>query len=220
MAATVRIVTDPMCSWCWGTTPHYEATMARLDGRVAFDVAMSGINVHSTRPVGAYGRERLGALWREVTAVTGQHFCHCLPAGTVYNSLLPCLAVEAMRDVQGAPPFGYVHRLQQRFFAEGVNVNDLETLLATAAEFGASPDAVRALMNSAPVRERTRWGFENARSYGTNAVPNVLVSADGAEFRLLAGGFVDAGQLTADIERWFDGRHDLPPRAGANGHLG
>lgn len=219
MRATVRIVTDPMCSWCWGTTPHYEATMARLEDRVAFDIAMSGINVHSTRPVGAYGRERLGALWREVTAVTGQHFCHRLPAGTVYNSLLPCLAVEAMRDVQGAPPFGYVHRLQQRFFAEGVNVNDLETLLETAAEFGASPDAVRPLMNSAPVRERTRWSFDNARGYGTQAVPNVLVSADGATFRLLAGGFVDASQLTADVERWLDAL-DAAPTPSASGDLG
>ena len=220
MTATVRIVTDPMCSWCWGTTPHYEATMAGLAGRVAFDIAMSGINVHSTRPVGAYGRERLGDLWREVTAVTGQHFCHRLPPGTVYNSLLPCLAAEAVRDVQGAPPFGYVHRLQQRFFAEGVNVNDLDTLLETAAEFGAAPDAVRPLMNSAAVRERTRWDFENARSFGTNAVPNVLVSADGATFRLLAGGFVDTGQLTTDIERWLDGLDDAPTPASADGDLG
>ena len=209
MTATVRIVTDPMCSWCWGTTPHYEVTMVELAGRgVAFDIAMSGINVHSTRPVDAYGRERLAALWREVTEVTGQHFSHHLPPGTVYNSLLPCLAVEAMRDVHGAPPFGYAHRLQQQFFAEGVNVNDLDVLLETAAEYGAAPDAMRKLMNSNAVRERTRWGFENARSYGTNAVPNVPVSADGVEFRLFAGGFVDAEQLTADLEAWLDGLGD------------
>lgn len=177
--------------------------MAALAGRVAFDVALSGINVHGTRPVGAYGRERLDALWREVAAVTGQRFSHRLPAGTVYNSMLPCLAVEAMRDLQGQPPLGYTHRLQQRFFAEGVNVNDLDVLLRTAEEFEAPPERLRGLMSSQAVRQRTRWGFDNARSYGTQAVPNVLVSTDGNHFQLFAGGFVDARQLVADLEEWL-----------------
>lgn len=203
MTAIVRIVTDPMCSWCWGTTPHFESTMAALDGRATFDLTLSGINVHSVRPVGTYGRDRLDALWREVAAVTGQRFSHRLPDGTIYNSLLPCLAAEAMRDAQAAPPFEFTHRLQQRFFAEGVNINDVDALLETAAEFDAAPERVRALMNSAAVRARTRWGFENARRHGTSAVPNVVVSADGANFRLLAGGFVDARQLTADLEGWL-----------------
>ena len=220
MTPTVRIVTDPMCSWCWGTAPHYEATMARLAGRVAFDVAMSGMNVHSTRPVGAYGLSRLRELWREVGAVTGQRFSHRLPAGTVYNSQLPCLAVEAMRDLQGAPPFGFVHRLQQRFFAEGVNVNDWAALIDTAAEFGAAPAALRRLMGSAAVYARTRWGFEHARRFGTQAVPNVLVSPDGVEFRLLAGGFVDATQLTADLEAWLGRRTDPGAPPGADAELG
>ena len=203
MSPAVRFVTDPMCSWCWGTTPHFEAAMAALAGRVAFDIVLGGINVHSTKPVGAYGRDRLNALWDEVTAVTGQYFSHDLPDGTVYNSLLPCLAAEAMRDARGAPPFGYTHRLQQRFFAEGVNVNDLDTLLATGEDFDVPRDRLRPLMDSEPVRQRTRWGFETARQYGTNALPSVLVSADGASFRLFAGGFVDSERLIEDLEGWL-----------------
>ena len=214
MTPSVRFVTDPMCSWCWGTTPHFEAAMQALEGRVAFDIVLGGINVHSTKPVGAYGRERLNTLWDEVTAVTGQVFSHQLPAGTVYNSLLPCLAAEAMRDARDAPPFGYTHRLQQRFFAEGVNVNDLETLLATAEEFDVPRARLRPLMDSEAVRQRTRWGFETARQYGTNALPSVLVSPEGAEFRLFAGGFVDGDQLTRDLRNWLTGlpRERAAPR--------
>ena len=203
MTAAVRFVTDPMCSWCWGTTPHFEAAMGKLEGRADFDIVLGGINVHSTKPVGAYGRKRLDLLWSEVTTVTGQYFSHDLPAGTVYNSLLPCLAVEAMRDASGVPPFGYTHRLQQRFFAEGVNVNDLDILLATGEEFEAPGERLRALMDSPGVRERTRWGFETARQYGTNALPSVLVSRDGMSFQLFAGGFVDAERLTEDLESWL-----------------
>ena len=205
MTPSVRFVTDPMCSWCWGTTPHFEAAMEVLGDRLSFDILLGGINVHGSRPVGAYGRDRLNTLWDEVTAVTGQFFSHELPAGTVYNSLLPCLAAEAMRDARGAPPFGYTHRLQQRFFAEGVNVNDLDTLLATGAEFDVPRDRLRALMDSEGVRQRTRWGFETARQYGTNALPSVLVSADGTDFRLFAGGYVDGERLVEDLEGWLSG---------------
>lgn len=200
---TVRFVTDPMCSWCWGMAPCIETTIERLSDRVTFDLAVGGINVDSTKPVGRYGRERLDKLWTEVTTVTGQVFSHDLAKGTVYNSMLPCLAVEAMRDVQDRPPFGFTHRLQQRFFVEAINVNNLEVLLATSEEFGVDRLVVRARMDTPGVRERTRWGFENARRYGTNALPSVLVSDDGIEFRLFAGGFVSADQLTDDLEAWL-----------------
>lgn len=205
MSPAVRFVTDPMCSWCWGTTPHFEAAMEALADRVTFDILLGGINVHSTKAVGAYGRERLNVLWDEVTTVTGQFFSHRLPEGTVYNSLLPCLAAEAMRDARGAPPIGYTHRLQQRFFAEGTNVNDLDTLLATGEEFDVPRDTLRPLMDSEAVRQRVRWGFETARQYGTNALPSVLVSPDGADFRLFAGGYVDSARLIEDLETWLAG---------------
>ncbi len=54
-----------------------------------------------------------------------------------------------------------------------------------------------------PVRARTRCQIVNSGRYGTNALPSVLVSDDGAEFRLFAGGFMDAAQLEGGIERWL-----------------
>ncbi|MCZ6888384.1 MAG: DsbA family protein [Gammaproteobacteria bacterium] len=198
----VRFVTDPMCSWCWGMTPDIETTMHDLP-ELAYDLSVGGINLDSTKPVGRYGKSQLDKLWDEVTVVTGQTFSHQVQPGTVYNSMLPCLAIEAMRGLIDAPPFGYTHRLQQRFFAEGVNVNDLQTLLATAAEFDVDEERLRRDMDSQAVRERARWGFENARRYGTNALPSVLVSNDDSDFRLLAGGYVNAEALTEELRRNF-----------------
>ncbi|MFP6796211.1 MAG: hypothetical protein VB933_03995 [Pseudomonadales bacterium] len=192
-----------MCSWCWGMAPAISEVVESLGDRISFDIRLGGINTDSVRPVGAYGRRRLDRLWDEVTEVTGQTFSHQLPEGTVYNSQLPCLALEGARDISGAPPFLFTHRLQQLFFEEGVNINDQEVLIETAEEFGIEPGRLRERMRSTEVRTRTEWGFTGSRRYGTNALPSVVVSDDGSGFRLFAGGYVSAAQLTQDLNRWL-----------------
>ena len=189
-----------------------DEVMAALAEVVDFDLRLGGINVDSTRPVGAYGRRRLDALWNEVTAVTGQTFSHELADGTIYNSVLPCRAVEAMRDLTGQPPFEMNQQLQRRFFVESVNVNDRDELIATAVELGVDAGDFERRLSSAEIRARTDWEFKTSRRYGTNALPSVLVSTGSAwfdtggshDYRLLAGGYVSAAQLKLDIQVWLD----------------
>lgn len=72
MTPTLKFVTDPMCAWCWAMSPHIETTSRNFDGRVAFDLSLGGINVRTVKPLGKHGLKRLRALWRRITAVTGQ----------------------------------------------------------------------------------------------------------------------------------------------------
>ena len=95
--------------------PAINEVVERLGDRISFDMRLGGINTDSARPVGIYGRRRLDILWDEVTEVTGQTFSHQLPEGTIYNSQLPCLALEGARDILGVPPILFTHRLQQLF---------------------------------------------------------------------------------------------------------
>lgn len=202
MKPSVVFVTDPMCSWCWGMTPAVEHLIGVAGERFEFDVRLGGINTTSSLPVGAYGRKMLSKLWHEVAAVTGQPFGHRVEPGTVYNSTLPCCAVEAARDVIGAPPFELLHALQRHFFVDGANVNDEAALLRVAGAVGIDPAALKARLYAVEVRERVRWSFNTARRYGTQALPSVLVSKNGYEFRLLAGGYVGADVLLADLDAW------------------
>ena len=190
--AKILIVTDPMCSWCWGMTPEVDRARAVLPE--AFDVLMGGINVHGTQPIGEFGREHLMGIWREVQATTGQAFGFKLPTPLIYNSTLPCIAVQAVRQVLGVPPFDYLHRLQARFFVEGVDINDLETLAATAQDCGVNAEAFLQAAGSEQVRAAVRFQMSTSRDFGTNALPSVL-GEQGGKRRLLAGGYLDAEAL-------------------------
>jgi len=194
----VLVVTDPLCSWCWGMAPAVEEALGRLGDAVSFDLLLGGINVHSTLPVGDYGRRLLLRIWREVAATTEQQFGYVIPDGMVFNSTRPCLAVAGLRQELGRPPLGYLHRLQQRLFVEGQDITDPKVLTGTALELGLSTDVVAAALDDADLAAELVREFSDSRSYGTNALPSVLLEEDG-ERRLLAGGYADAPMLESLI---------------------
>jgi len=194
----VIVVTDPLCSWCWGMSGAVEEAADRLRDRVTFDLLLGGVNVESTLPVGDYGRRLLMKIWSEVAETTGQVFGFRIPDGFVYNSVRPCLAVAAVRAATGRAPFGYLHLLQQRFFLEGCDINDVDVLVGAAGELGADAAAVREALSDPAALERLRAEFAGARVYGTQALPNVLTEAGGRR-QLLVGGYADAAMLEALI---------------------
>lgn len=134
----------------------------------------------------------------EVNAVTGVTFSYELPAGCIYNSVLPCLGCEAMRDLTDQPPFEIVRRMQKAFFVDAANVNDIDVICEIASGFDVDGEQLRARMDTTEVRTRTRWGFETSRRYGTQALPSVLFGRE--DLVLVAGGFIDAQTLTREID--------------------
>lgn len=203
----IWLVTDPLCSWCWGMSQAVEAAVVRLEGEAEFDFLLGGINVHGTQPIGEYGRRHLMRIWREVQETTGQTFGFRLPDVLVYNSAAACMAVEAVRRLTGKAPFGYLHRLQQLFFVEGRDINDPDLLAGIARDFGCDRNAFAALLDDPAVADHVRDEFAGARLYGTNALPNVLWEGSGGR-ELLAGGYADADML---VELIRAKRNSQPP---------
>ena len=183
-----------MCSWCWGMSAAVEEAAARLDGQVTFDLLLGGINTHATQPIGEFGRKHLLRLWREVQATTGASFGFRLPEEFVYNSTLPCIAVEALRRRTHTAPFGFLHRLQQCLFEEGRNTATAEVLDWVAQEFGWAPGELASELEDEALQRAVRVQFEGSRNYGTNALPNVLIGFPG-DRRLLFGGYADSAMF-------------------------
>ena len=208
------VVTDPLCSWCWGMSRAVEDAQHQLRDEVRFDVLLGGINTHGTQNIGEFGRRHLMKIWQEVHATTGQPFGFRLPDVLIYNSTMPCVAVEAVRTLIGAPPFGYLHRLQALFFVEGVNINDREVLIQVAGEFGVEAREFEPLLDSERTQALVQFQFETSRAFGTNALPSLLWEEEGGERTLFAGGYVDADMLTELARaRLTDGR-GVPVPAG------
>ena len=188
-------VTDPMCSWCWGMTADFERARDLLKDEVQFDLMLGGINTHGTQPIGDYGRRFLMRLWREVEATTGQTFGYVLPESYVHNSVSCCLAIEAVRECLESPPFEFLAELQRLFFTEGVDITSFERLKEVAAGFGVSGDEFDQHVHAPRTLEKIRFQFNHAQSFGTQALPSLLIADQESKMSLLAGGYVDAEML-------------------------
>ena len=190
----VVVVTDPMCSWCWGMAHAVDDVVTSMGAQVDFDILLGGINVHGTQPIGDYGRRYLMRLWRDVEETTGQPFGYKLPDEYVHNSSRSCVAVEAVRQLTGKAPFDYLHELQSLFFTQGLDVTSVDVLVAAAEKFDLDADQFVKLLDDPAIIERVRFQFNSASAYGTNALPCVLIDVDGT-LRLLAGGYADGDML-------------------------
>jgi len=187
-----------------------EEAARRLDGEVQFDLLLGGINTHATQPIGDFGRRHLLRLWREVHATTGASFGYRLPDAFVYNSTLPCVALEALRRRNGTAPFGFLHRLQQCLFEEGRNTTTGEMLDWIAREFDWAPGELAGELADEDLHARVRVQFDSSRRYGTNALPSVLIgSAD--ERRLLFGGYADSDMIVELVRQALAGRTEREP---------
>lgn len=196
----IIVVTDPMCSWCWGMAAQTDEMRRRLGDRVRFELMLAGVNTHGSQPIGEYGERHLYHIWREVEATTGAAFAYALPKGCVYNSTLPVMALRARMRATGCDGFDDLHRLQQDFFLHRINVNDQAYLERALCDAQFPVQALREALVDASLQALVRFEFENARSYGTNALPNLLLE-QGAQRRLLAGGYLDCDMLEQLLER-------------------
>ena len=199
----IVLVTDPMCSWCWGMDADFAQARRRYAGEIHFELMLGGINVHGTQPIGQYGRRFLARLWREVSETTGVSFGELYAGDYVHNSVLPCLALQAMKTLREDAVFDCLEKLQQAFFLEGVNITDRDELAQLVSAFGVDMRAYNKLLDDPAQLEILRFQFNAAQTYGTSALPSVLVDPSrppSGELRLLAGGYVDAGMLGALID--------------------
>lgn len=195
MIPSALFITDPLCSWCWGTLPEVEAARQALEGEVEFDLIMAGLQVGRPEGLAEYNKQQLQRLWQEVHKVTGQRFSGEIPDGFVYHSEIACRAVEIARRLAGGPPWVFFYRLQSAFYVDGLDINHPEVL---AELLDLTAEEVKVQLTDPVVVAAARSNFELTKSLSANALPGVYLDA-GEGHRLVCGGYVTADQLIADL---------------------
>lgn len=192
----VLFVTDPLCSWCFGTLPEVMSVRQKLGGQVDFDIVMGGLQIGTSEGLLGYDIKRLHRLWQEVAETTGQTFSGQIPDDFVYHSELACRAVEIAREqAAGKPPFEFFQRLQQSFYHQGKDINSVKVLAQLLAM---AETEVSTRLESTHIIQQTRAGFELVRSLSANALPHFLIDV-GSGYQLLCGGYITEEFLLPDI---------------------
>lgn len=193
-------MTDPICSWCWGTLPEVFRLQEIFSERLSFDLRCAGLQVGSQKPLSEEHIANLQILWRNVAETTGQKFAFSLPADAdfIYHSELACRALQIARRALGAEPWQVFHNMQQAFYVDCRNLSDLGILFELVSGTGIDEETFMDQMTSNDIVETTRMEFDWCSDLGIQALPSILLDL-GTGPKLVAGGYATADVLAPEI---------------------
>ncbi|MCC3157187.1 DsbA family protein [Hymenobacter sp. 15J16-1T3B] len=196
---------DPLCGWCYGTSPVIERLADEFADRVSVTVLSGGmitgeeagpirqmwpyIQQASQQVAGVTGAE-FGAAFQELGEAGAYHLDSEPPsrALTVFKQLDP-LEREA----------AFAHALQRAHFAEGQDLNDPATYAALARAFSLDADEFLRWWDNDASRQATQHEFDVVQRLGVQGFPT-LVLAHGSQGYVLARGYQPYEQLKAGLE--------------------
>ena len=197
---------DTMCSWCYGFAPQMGAVLKALGDRVDLLLFSGGLRPFTTAPIDDQTRAYLGKTWARIADVTGQPFKSGATdrAGFVYDTEPASRAVVTVRALAAGHAYGYMHRIQRAFYAEGDDVTDAAVLARHAETDGIDRDRFMAAFAGAAMREATLDDFRVAQRLGIDGFPTLVLhrtGADGAgELVLISKGYDRAAAILERIE--------------------
>ncbi len=197
-------VGDPMCSWCWGFAPVLERMTEVYD--IPIRVVVGGLRPGSE---GEALDDRVAATlahhWEQVAHASGQPFDHGFLErrdGWVYDTETPAIAVAVMRELSPGDTLRFHTRLQQAFYAEGVDITDSAVYPALLEGFDVDRTKFSEMLASDEWRKAAWRDFAEARSYGATGFPTLIVR-DGEEYGVVTRGYVSAEQLLPMLSDWL-----------------
>lgn len=209
----VVYVGDPMCSWCWGRAPVVEYLARRSD--VGMRIVVGGLRPGSAaQPLDDDLRRFLAHHWESVAERTRQPFDPSVLEREewVYDTELPARAVVTMRHLDPEQELDMFTRIQQAFYADGVDVTDPDSYPALIEEFDVAGQDFMDMLLSDQSRTAAWEDFATARELGVAGFPTVLLRIDG-KIQVLSRGYAGIDYFESALAHWVEG---VQP-AGANG---
>jgi len=207
--ATLILIADPMCSWCYGFAPELDALQQGLP-EVPVEIVVGGLRTHR-QALDDQGRRQLLSHWQQVQTATGLPFCStALDAeGFIYDTEPACRAVVTARQLAPQTSLPVLHAIQQAFYAEGRDVTQAEIVAEISAQAmtsaGHAVDAAQfqRAWASKEMIEATQADFTLTRNWGVEGFPT-LVLERGRELDLVISGFAAMPVLVERLEALVD----------------
>lgn len=174
-------VHDPMCSWCYGFAPTWDALKAQLPRELAVVSILGGLAPDSDTPMASEMAMHLRATWERIASVCGVSFNLSywdqdpLPPRTTW---IACRAVIAAERVAGQGE-DFIQRIQTAYYQHAQNVWDPEVLVSLAVEAGFREDAFREALNAEETVALHHEQMELAARLQVEGYPSLLLIADG-----------------------------------------
>ncbi len=184
---TLYYVHDPMCSWCWGFRPVWDAVLKQLPADVKVSRLLGGLAPDCDTPMPEQMQRYLQQTWQRIQQVVPDtrfnfdFWRDCQPRRSTYPA---CRAVIAARAQDPAREEAMIRAIQEAYYLQARNPSDDATLIELAAEIGLNAAQLAKDLNAPATHTTLAMQIDQARRLGAHGFPSLIVDHDG-ELRLL-----------------------------------
>lgn len=202
---TFIYIMDPLCGWCYGFGNVISKAQEEYKDKMQFIVKPGGmVTGASVQPVAATADFILGAYKRveEYAGVTfGELYLNMLKEGTeISDSEPPCRAIYTFNQIKPEQSVNFAHALQKKLYVEGQSLNNDDTYISLAKEFGIDATQFLTDMNSEENKYGTAQEFQWVKGASITGFPCCVIQK-GEQYFLVARGFQPYEQLKDVIEK-------------------
>ncbi|MGI2037867.1 DsbA family protein [Shewanella frigidimarina] len=179
---TLYYVHDPMCSWCWGYRPTWDALQVQLQQQFGQQLSLhylvGGLAPDSAEPMPPPMQQMLQQTWHKINQQLGTEFNHdfwqlCQPRRSTYPA---CRASIIAR--QYGLEQQMINAIQQAYYLNAHNPSDVDTLVSIATQLGIPADLFTEQLNADETEDKLLKEINFARQLPIQGFPSLVLMVD------------------------------------------
>ena len=175
MKPILYYVHDPMCSWCWGYRPTWDALQQALPEDIQQLNVVGGLAPDSDEAMPMEQQKLIAGHWQRIAEELGTKFnfdfwTNCAPRRSTYPACRAVLAAAA----QGAEE-AMINAIQHAYYLRAMNPSDASTLIALAKDIGLDTQRFTDDLASAGIQRELERHFALRRSIDVYSFPSLVL---------------------------------------------
>lgn len=211
MTTKLYYVHDPMCSWCWGFHPQWQALKAALlhqyQDSILIENVVGGLAKDTDEPMPESMQQAIQGYWRDVQSQLQTEFnfdfwTQNTPRRSTFNACRATLAITRQchdADRKKTAQDSMIDAIQRAYYLRAMNPSDVEVLSLLAQELGFNRMQFESDMVSASVAEEFDHQLKLARSLPIDGFPSLVLEVQ-QQFYKIPRDYHDHRTMLAAID--------------------
>ncbi len=175
MKPILYYVHDPMCSWCWGYRPTWDALQQALPEDIQQVNVVGGLAPDSDEAMPMEQQKLIAGHWQRIAEELGTEFnfdfwTNCAPRRSTFPACRAVLAAAA----QGAEE-AMINAIQHAYYLRAMNPSDASTLIELAKDIGLGTQRFTDDLASGGIQRELERHFALRRSIDVYSFPSLVL---------------------------------------------
>ncbi len=201
MKRKIYYIMDTMCGWCYGFSDVMAKIQEKYKDKYDFEILPGGMWTGDNVKIlddslGNYIQHHNKKIEQLTGRTFGEKFNENVlrTSGIVLDSFPGAKAVVLVQKLKKEVAFSYLKKIQEAFFIEGKDTNNLETYIEIAKNLGIDGEEFgREFISDDLIKETFKY-FDRAASMEVGGFPSVILSVDDKS-RIISRGYAGFEEL-------------------------